>query len=349
MVAGQRTHKDRLFQFLFGREERKEWTLQLYNAVNGSDYTDVGELEITTVQDILYVGMRNDVSFLMCGEMNLYEHQSTFNPNMPVRQMQNLGNTLERYMKERGLNKYGSRQLSLPVPRLVTFYNGTRKMEDERVLRLEDSFPDRAGSSIQVRVRMININYGRSPALMAACEPLREYAWLVEEIRKNQALQKKRKKVSMLQERPEDHEDKMTDPGSEGSGFNRGDLLGDAIDRALAAMPEEFVIRPLLLGHQAEVKGMLIDEYSETEIWEMFRRDGHQDGFEEGLEEGRQKGLQEGRQKGLQEGLREGESRMSRLTSLLLSSGRIDDLKNAADNETFRDRLFEEYHLLPAD
>ena len=78
-------HKDRLFCFLFGREENKKWTLSLYNAVNGSSLTDPDMIRITTMGDILYMGMKNDVSFIIETIMNLYEQQSTYNPNMPVR------------------------------------------------------------------------------------------------------------------------------------------------------------------------------------------------------------------------------------------------------------------------
>ena len=80
-----REYRDRLFRFIFGRSEKKEWTLSLYNAVNGTCYTDANALTLNTIDDVLYVGMKNDVSFLIGDTMNLYEQQSTFNPNMPMR------------------------------------------------------------------------------------------------------------------------------------------------------------------------------------------------------------------------------------------------------------------------
>nr|MCR4745914.1 hypothetical protein [Lachnospiraceae bacterium] len=83
MAEDNKKYKDRLFNFIFGAEENKEWTLSLYNAVNGSDYTDFEEIEITTIKEVMYLGMHNDVSFLITDEMNLYEQQSSFNPNMP--------------------------------------------------------------------------------------------------------------------------------------------------------------------------------------------------------------------------------------------------------------------------
>ena len=90
-------HKDRLFRFIFGSEERKEYTLSLYNALNGSDYTDTDDLTITTLEDVIYINVKNDVSFLLKEVMNLYEHQSTWNPNMPLRGLIYFGKLYSAY------------------------------------------------------------------------------------------------------------------------------------------------------------------------------------------------------------------------------------------------------------
>ena len=128
-------YKDRLFNFIFGSEENKEWTLSLYNAINGSNYTDPDAIRITTIKEIMYLGMRNDVSILISEEMGLYEQQSSFNPNVTVRMFQYAGNLYEKYIVENRLNKYGSKLLKLPVPKLVVFYNGERDTEDEMILK----------------------------------------------------------------------------------------------------------------------------------------------------------------------------------------------------------------------
>lgn len=78
-------HKDRVFNFLFGNPDNREWTLALYNAVNGSEYTDADAIEFNTIDDAVYLGMKNDVSFIILNELNLWEHQSSYNPNMPMR------------------------------------------------------------------------------------------------------------------------------------------------------------------------------------------------------------------------------------------------------------------------
>ena len=122
-------HKDRLFKRLFGSYENRQWTLELYNAVNGTSYTNADDITITTVEDALYLSMRNDVSFLIADTMSFYEHQSSFNPNMPVRMLMYAGMVYSRYMDEHEIYIYGSSLKRLPVPKLVCFYNGTREME----------------------------------------------------------------------------------------------------------------------------------------------------------------------------------------------------------------------------
>ena len=68
-----RKHKDRLFIHLF---RDKKLLLDLYNAVNHSYYKNPDELEITTMEDAVYLGMKNDCSFLIGNYMNLYEGQN---------------------------------------------------------------------------------------------------------------------------------------------------------------------------------------------------------------------------------------------------------------------------------
>ena len=95
-----RKYKDRLFRFVF--HDKKD-LLELYNAINGSDYKDTKELEINTLENVLYLGMKNDLSFLLCSSMNLYEHQSTWNENMPLRGLFYFSELYQNYLKAEGL------------------------------------------------------------------------------------------------------------------------------------------------------------------------------------------------------------------------------------------------------
>ena len=184
-MSGNTEYKDRLFSFIFGNSEHKDWTLSLYNAVNGTCYDDPEQISIETIRQVLYMGMHDDVAFIIADILSLYEQQSTFNPNMPVRMLEYTANLLEKYIRQNRLNKFSRRQIMLPVPKLVVFYNGLENEPDEKTLWLSDAFKSehRQAADITVRVRMININQGRNAALMDTCRPLTEYAWIVDSIR----------------------------------------------------------------------------------------------------------------------------------------------------------------------
>ena len=248
-----REYKDRLFTQLFGRSENKAWTLELYNAVNGSAYSNPDEIEITTMDDTIYMGMKNDVSFILNDFVNIYEQQSSYNPNMPIRQLSYAGRLYEKHVKKHSLNVYGRRVVKLPVPKLVVFYNGDDyDAEKEKILYLSDAFDEAVAkeSDITVRVRMININHECNKELLNECKPLAEYSWFVSEIRKN-------KKELNLE-------------------------IEDAVDKAVDEMPEEYLIKPFLKGHRAEVRMGFLTEYDEAEVIAMNRRDAKNEGLEEG-------------------------------------------------------------------
>ena len=247
-----REHKDRLFAFIFGREENRSWTLSLYNAMNGTHYTDESDIEITTMSDAVYMGMKNDVSFIIYDMISLYEQQSTYNPNMPVRQLMYLGRSYDKYIKRTSQNIYGNKLMTLPIPRLVTFYNGKDNIPDH-ILNLSDSFPkgtDPDISDVQVRVKLININPGRNKELLENCKPLEEYSWFVARVRNKK------------------DEGKMS--------------LEEAVDGTLDEMPADFFIRDFLISNRAEVKNMCLTEYNEAETMQMFKEEGLIKGREEG-------------------------------------------------------------------
>ena len=256
MTQANKEYKDRLFNFLFGREERKEWTLNLYNAVRGSTYTNTDDVQINTIENVLYLSMHNDISFLIKGELNLYEQQSSYNPNMPLRMLQYTSMLYEKYISRSQLDKYSSHLIKLPVPKLVVFYIGETEMPDETILSLRDSFPDNADPDIDVRVRMININPKHSAALLKACRPLSEYSWFIDRIREN------RKAMS----------------------------LHNAIDEAINSVPEDFLIRDLLLENRSEVSDMLETEFNEEEVLKIVALNAEKRGEKRGEKKGKKLG-----------------------------------------------------------
>ena len=124
--------------------------------------------------------------FIILFELNLWEHQSTSNPNMPMRFLRHLVQLYDKYIAVSKYNVFSSTLQPLPRPRCVCFYNGTADEPERYVLKLSDAFciPSEE-SDVEVKVTMININYGKNQELMNACKPLKEYAWLVEKIRQH--------------------------------------------------------------------------------------------------------------------------------------------------------------------
>ena len=244
-------HKDRLFNFIFGSEEHKDWTLSLYNAVNNSHYTDPDLIRFNTLKDVLFLNMKNDTSFIISDMLSVYEHQSTYCPNMPLRMMDYVGKIYSGYIAVNKYNKYGSNLIPLPTPKLVVFYNGTTEEPDETILHLSDSFSEetRSQTDIEVKVRMLNVNFGRSKDIISSCKPLQEFAWLIDSIRKSQA---------------------------------NADIA-TAARNAVRSMPDEYLIKQFLIANLEEVIGMLDTEYNEAEIRELFRADAYRE-FKDELE-----------------------------------------------------------------
>ena len=161
MSEVNREYKDRLFKFIFGNPEHKQWTLSLYNAVNETNYTDVGMVTLTTIEDAVYMNMKNDVSFLVANTMNLYEQQSSFNPNMPMRFLIYAGMVYSKYIEQNAdYHQYSTALQKAPAPKCVCFYNGISEKEERTVLQLRDAFS--TDTDIDVRVTMMNINYGKN-------------------------------------------------------------------------------------------------------------------------------------------------------------------------------------------
>ena len=201
-AAHNREYRDRLFKAIFGRdnEKSKHWRLELYNALNGTSYTDPDALEVNTIENVIYMTMKNDVSFLVDSQMTLYEQQSTYNPNMPLRGFFYLSQLYQMYIEKNKLNILNSKLIRIPEPRFVVFYNGARNKPDNFALRLSDAFirkddvgdkdkKNKSGEILQDfewTATVININPGHNSALQKNCKPLYDYVRYVGRIKDNQ-------------------------------------------------------------------------------------------------------------------------------------------------------------------
>ena len=187
-----REHKDTIFRIIF-RDRKK--LLQLYNALNDSQYVDEQELTVTTLESVIYLSYKNDTSFLLDQVMFLGEHQASWNNNMPIRGLFYFARLYQDYIDARGYDLYGSKEIPLPFPMYVVFYNGLVEKPERTILKLSDALrrPEQydvgkewCEPAVECIATILNINYGRNKELLEKCQPLMEYAKFVYYVRKNQ-------------------------------------------------------------------------------------------------------------------------------------------------------------------
>ncbi len=124
-VTANREHKDKVFRLLFNNKKN---LMDLYNALNKSNYTNEKDFTINTLDNAIFMSMKNDISFIVGSDMCLYEHQSTVCPNMPLRGLFYISELYKRIKEEKRL--YSSTLIDIPTPYYIVFYNGIKNMED---------------------------------------------------------------------------------------------------------------------------------------------------------------------------------------------------------------------------
>ena len=248
----RRNYKDTLFRMIF---REKEQLLSLYNAVNGTQYTNAEELEIVTLENAIYMNMKNDLAFILDVSLNLYEHQSTFSPNMPLRNLFYVSRELQKHVNSDEL--YRSALVKIPTPRFLVFYNGRKEKPEKRILKLSDSYESpEEEPQLELVVTMLNINSGKNAELMERCQPLKEYALYVEKVRT----------------------------------YSKQMELAEAVERAVTESIQEGILSEFLLRYRKEAIEMSIFEYNEEEALKYIREDEFQMGKEEGIEQGIEQG-----------------------------------------------------------
>ena len=240
-----RTYKDTLFRMIF-REKRN--LLQLYNALNGTNYIEEADLEIVTLENAIYMNMKNDVAFLLADRLNLYEHQSTYNPNMPLRNLFYICREYEKLVGQENL--YRRKKLQIPNPRFVVFYNGIDWQEEYQILKLSDLYLHQEKQpQLELTVRMLNINKGYNKAVTEQCKLLSEYMQYVDKVRTHS-------KTMPLQK---------------------------AVEQAVAESIQQGILSDFLNKFRQEAIQMSIFEYNEEETLRLIRQDERQQGVEESI------------------------------------------------------------------
>ncbi len=264
-IKTKRQYQDSLFRTIFGREEHKPWLLELYNALNKSSYSNVEDLTLTTIDDVVYIKMKNDISFLLDSRMHLYEHQSSYNPNMPLRGLFYFVQLYQDYLSSRNVGLFTSSLRKIPTPEYVVFYTGSRELADITELKLSDAFEvPRSDSKFEWTCKVINLNAEHNAELHKKCKPLYDYCRFVTQVKQNK-----------------------------GAGMSLAAATEAAVDWAI----EENLLNGLFKKERSQIMGNILYEFDQ----DLYERDIFQDGKEEGiaigLAEGEEKGRAEGERK----------------------------------------------------
>lgn len=248
-----RNYKDTVFRMLFS--DRKN-LLSLYNAVNQKHYTDPEDLEIVTLENAIYMGMKNDLAFIIDTNLYLYEHQSTYNPNMPLRDLFYISNEYQKLLDKKSL--YSSSLQKIPAPNFIELYNGTDTLSDFSEHRLSSAFENLSGEpKLELIVTVLNINEGHNALLMEHCQTLKEYSQYVAKVRK----------------------------------YAAGMPLDQAVKYAVDECIKENILADFLRKNRAEVISMSIFEYDKEEEEKKLRKAEFEAGVSLGVEKGVKKGI----------------------------------------------------------
>ena len=257
-------YKASVFSFLFSDPELLR---ELYCALEDVSLPSDVPVTINTLQNVLYMGQNNDISFDIGGKLViLLEHQSTLNPNMSLRLMMYIARIYEKMFKDKGL--YSSKLLNIPRPEFFVLYNGTESCPDDQVLRLSDVYtkaeipglPEKSVPSLELEVRVININEGRNEEITSRCRKLAEYSAFIAKARF--------------------FEMEMRDKEA-------------AMKAAIKYCLEHDILKEFLEIHSKEVFNMLITEWDTEKAKEVWFEEGREEGIALGEERSQEKARQE--------------------------------------------------------
>ena len=247
-ATANRKYKDTVFRMLFS--DRKN-LLSLYNAINETSYTDAAQLEIVTLENAIYMGMKNDLAFIINTNLFLYEHQSTYNPNMPLRDLFYISSEYQKLVDKKSL--YSSVLQKIPAPQFIVFYNGTEKEKDSWVNHLSEAFENLSGApKLELEVLTININEGHNSELMEQCQTLREYAQYVACVRR----------------------------------YAKEFELNEAVKLAVDECIRNDILSEFLRANKSEVISMSIFEYDKEEEERKLRKAEYEAGVADGFNDG---------------------------------------------------------------
>ena len=241
-----RNFKDTLFRKIF---DNKKDLLSLYNALNDTEHTDEDLIEINTIEDAIYIGYKNDISFVIDSELNLYEHQSSVNKNMPIGGLIYLTELYKGYIERNG-------------------------EPERRVMPLSDSYMTNDSNKdqepcLELKALLININYGCNKEIMNKCQKLMEYSQLIALIRK--------------------YYDELVEKYAKlGIHKSKKEIFAEAVSLAIEEAIRNNILKEILRNNKAEVTNMLLTEFDEKDYIKGVKEESERRGREEGRIEGEQ-------------------------------------------------------------
>ena len=273
-MTGNREYKSDVFSMLL---EEKENALLLYNALNDSDYTNPDDVEICTLEKGISLTVRNDASFVIDSSLNIYEHQSTVCPNMPLRSLIYAANHLEKRIKQQRLNLFGHTLVKIPTPKFIVFYNGKENQPEKCEYKLSDCFEKETDNpQLELKCIVYNINKGNNTSLLEKCSFLKEYMIFIDYVRYY-------------------YDEKNMS-------------LGDAIEYVIDRCIDENVLKEFLINRREEVAKVTNLDFTFERQIELEREEAEN----KGLIRGRTEGLLEGRKAEIFKSVQEGDYGVSR-------------------------------------
>lgn len=252
-MTGNREYKSDVFGMLM-REPFH--ALEVYNALNGTQYDNPEEIQIITLEKGISLSVRNDAAFVIDWHLNIYEHQSTYNPNMPLRGLIYFVNTIEKGVRKQDI--FSRKRIRIPTPHFVVFYNGREERPEKEELYLSDSFAHPATEpELEVKCTVYNINPGYNEKRLRGCKVLNDYIAFIEKVRNYLAF---------------------------------GEALSDALEKSIDACIKEGILEEFLREHRAEVTKMMTLDYTWERREELIRAEEKAEGMQKGRLEGRQEG-----------------------------------------------------------
>ena len=253
-----REYKSDVFSMLM---EDKANALEVYNALNGSDYTDPEEVELVHLEKGVSLSIRNDASYIIDMNFSFYEHQSTYNRNMPLRSMIYFVNALDDWLKENEHDLFGRKRIMIPTPHFVVFYNGVERRPEYEEMRLSKSFYHQMEEpEIELICKAYNINPKNNQELKRRSPVLDGYTYFVEKVRENQ------KNMS----------------------------LDEAIDAAIEDCIQNHILEEFFRSRKDEVRKMTHLDYTWEKREKLIRKEEYEDGKAAGRTEGISIGKSEG-------------------------------------------------------